>query len=266
MDYFALPALKIASAEILQDFYDFERKYPHKYFFEVYVPLILRRFFHYTWIPYKKRKARFLLETQQNRPHLLDIVTGAKPIYLLGTFQSYKYLESIKKNILADFSFKDIQLPEDLQKIMDEIKNTNSVAVHVRRGDYVTAKALWQNFGSICSLQYYRNAVEHLKTKFTDPKFYIFSNDPDWVKTNFTFLENYRFVDAAQVERADYYELFLMTQTKHNIIANSTFSWWGAYLNQNPLKTVIVPERWLGDDSITTDEICPPEWVRVSIK
>lgn len=86
-----------------------------------------------------------------------------------------------------------------------------------------------------------------------------------WIKTNFDFLDKYTIVDNSRYGNADYFDLFLMTKCKHNIIPNSTFSWWGAWLNQNQNKIIICPEKWNGLDFVYTDEICPPKWKRINI-
>jgi hypothetical protein len=180
-----------------------------------------------------------------------------------GWFQSYKYLNSIREIILSDFSFK-LDIPESIESVLNAIIDSNSVSLHVRRGDFIDSEDGFKMFGVICTHQYYVNAYAYLQTKYSDLCYFIFTNDVKWVKANFVFLKNYNIVDTSKENLSDYYDLFLMTRTKHNIIANSTFSWWGAWLNQNPSKIVIAPEKWLGDNSLTTDEICPPEWIRVS--
>jgi hypothetical protein len=201
-------------------------------------------------------------EAKDNKNFWLDGLPRNKPIYITGLFLSYKHLIPIKEILLSDFSFKK-DIPESVRKILDDIKSSNSASLHVRRGDFMDSEKTFKLFGSICTYQYYVNAYNYLQTKYSDLRYFIFTNDIEWVKANFTFLENYLIVDAHKENPPDYYDLFLMTQTKHNIIPNSTFSWWGAWLNQNPSKTVIVPDRWFGDNSRTTEEVCPPEWIRV---
>jgi hypothetical protein len=142
-----------------------------------------------------------------------------------------------------------------------EMQNCISVAIHVRRGDYVGDGEL-----DICSMSYYRNAIEYLKKKQSDLKFYVFSNDTEFCKINFFFLNNVVFVDTSKEDKSDYWDMFLMTQVKHLIIPNSTFSWWGAFLNANPQKIVIVPERYDAYNTYNTShELYPPEWVKLAV-
>jgi hypothetical protein len=214
-------------------------------------------------IPYELKNIHYS-ETKENRNFYLDgLPFYGKSIYMSGWFQSYKYLNSISGIILSDFSFK-FDIPKSIKNILHDIESSNSVSLHVRRCDFIDSEDGLKLFGAICTHQYYINAYNYLQLKYSDLRYFIFTDDIEWVKSNITFLENYFIVDTSSENPSDYYDLFLMTRTKHNIIANSTFSWWGAWLNQNPHKIVITPEKWLGDDSITTNEICPPEWIRMS--
>ena len=128
------------------------------------------------------------------------------------------------------------------------------------RGDYLegSAKGAW---GEVCTLYYYRRAMEYLKEKNRVSIVYFFSNDMQWVK------ENLMLKDAVYVEREmfdayeDWYDMYLMSLCKDNIIANSSFSWWGAWLNQNPDKVVIAPKVW--NNLCDYQDICPPDWVRI---
>jgi hypothetical protein len=97
-------------------------------------------------------------------------------------------------------------------------------------------------------------------------RYYIFSDDIEWVKGHFDFVGQYQVVDNSGYENSDYWDLYLMSKCKYNIIANSTFGWWSAWLNRNPEKIVVVPEKWNGYDFVFTDEICPPEWKMVAIQ
>jgi hypothetical protein len=117
--------------------------------------------------------------------------------------------------------------------------------------------------GFICTLEYYENAVDYITAYYPDAYFYIFSDDADWVRSNFRFLKDFFIVDTKKDIISDYYDMFLMSKCKHNIISNSTFSWWGAFLNRNSNKKVLVPMKFSNDLFITTDEICPPEWIRI---
>jgi hypothetical protein len=227
----------------------------------------LRHILKYAGIQYKLKNIHYQ-ETKENRGFYLGGVIPPlderKAVVMSIQVQSYTYMIPIRDILLSDFSFKQ-ELPKSIQKIREDMTNSNSVSLHIRRGDFIESEEQIKLFGSICIIQYYLNAINYLKNKYSDLRFFIFSNDIAWTETNFAFLENVFFVDTSKENPSDYYDLFLMTQTQHNIIANSTFSWWGAWLNQNPSKIVITPDRWLGNDWLLIDDICPPEWVRISI-
>jgi hypothetical protein len=179
--------------------------------------------------------------------------------YMVGRYQEYGYLKNMREQLLVDFEFTQ-KTPVPVQGVLDNINKEQSVSIHVRRGDYAGAKEF-----DVCSIEYYKNAIEYITSLKRNLRYYIFSDDTEWVKGHFDFIEEYQVIDNSACENTDYWDLYLMSKCKYNIIANSTFSWWGAWLNQNPEKIVIVPEKWNGYDYVLTDEICPPEWKRIAI-
>jgi hypothetical protein len=146
---------------------------------------------------------------------------------------------------------------------LESIQKGNSVSIQVRRGDFVGDDDL-----DICTMKYYSKAIKYLQERYSNLEFYLFSNDIHYLQTNFTFLDDSYIVDNSNEKHSDYFDLFLMTKTKHNIISNSSFGWWGAWLNQNPQKTVIVPEKWRGTDKYfaNPDFVYPPEWIKLPIE
>jgi hypothetical protein len=201
------------------------------------------------------KSTKHYVENQYNRSFYSAGITKDFDISMHGIFQSYKYTAEIRTILLKDFAFPEKGLPARIKQLLSKIQCANSVAVHVRRNDYVA-------LGTTCGLPYYRRAAAYLHERFKNLKFFVFSDDPAWVRDNFRFLSNCFIIDTSNTKKSDYYDLLLMTKAKHNIIANSSFSWWAAWLNQNPWKIVCVPDRWL-PPFLTTDEICPPEWVRI---
>jgi hypothetical protein len=179
--------------------------------------------------------------------------------YLTGRFQEYRYPQSIREQLMEDFAFKR-EVPEPVGAYLARITAARSVSIHIRRRDYSGSEEY-----DVCTLQYYKNAVRYMVTMVQDAVFFIFSDDLDWVAGNFTFLDDYTIVDTSRYENSGYFDLYLMAQCRHNIIPNSTFSFWGAWLNRNPDKIVVCPEKWNGLDLVYTDEICPPEWIRVGL-
>ena len=178
-------------------------------------------------------------------------------VYLDGYFQSEKYFSDIRTEILADFSL----LPGEADKIVglsQKIKTANSVSLHVRRGDYVSRPEA-NAFHGICSLDYYRAAIKIIKDRISEPHFFIFSDDLDWCRDNFSDLEKVEFVSGFSPAQ----DLILMSRCRHNIIANSSFSWWGAWLNQNTKNIVIAPQRWFSDQTIDISDRLPAAWLKI---
>lgn len=176
-----------------------------------------------------------------------------------GYWQSERYWNDIKEQIISDLQFNALD-NQTAKKLADEIANTEAVSLHIRRGDYLEEDVA-KIFGNICTLQYYENAINYILKKNKDVKFYVFSNDTQWVKENLK-LENAVYVsDILEPNTSDWNEMCLMSLCKHNIIANSTFSWWGAYLNTNKGKIVIAPKKW--SNISENKDICPKEWIRL---
>lgn len=180
--------------------------------------------------------------------------------YLEGFWACEKYFIVIKDIILKEFTLK--QKPDKRnENILDEIRKTNSISIHFRRGDYVLDKKT-QAYHGICSLDYYYKAVSIIVSKIRNPNFFVFSDDPEWVKNNFKLKYPMIVIDN-NTGKKDYEDLRLMSCCKHNIIANSAFGWWAAWLNKRKDKIVVAPKRWFRDSSINTKDIIPNSWIRI---
>jgi hypothetical protein len=179
--------------------------------------------------------------------------------YLYGYWQSEKYFQSIEEIIRSDFQFC---LPLDTRNALlaSEIQNTLSVSIHIRRGDYLsnyrTSKIM-----HVCDIGYYQKAIHYLSEQLKDPVFFIFSDDMMWVKKNLSVPGEIRFIDH-NFGKESYRDMQLMSLCKHNIIANSSFSWWGAWLNANPNKLVVAPRIWFVNNNDDRDLI-PEKWTRL---
>lgn len=179
--------------------------------------------------------------------------------YLSGYWQSEKYFLDYAKQIRKDFTFMRSMNVKNT-RLVNQISQENAVSLHVRRGDYVNNPKTTATHG-VCSLDYYRDAISYIADNVSQPKFYIFSDDMDWVKSNLKMEFSHQYVDYNKGAES-YNDMRLMSLCKHNIIANSSFSWWGAWLNGNPHKIVIAPKNWFSVSSDTTDLI-PNSWVRL---
>lgn len=181
-------------------------------------------------------------------------------VMLIGYWQCENYFAGIKEIIIEELTLKNRPDCRN-QEIADAMASSNSVALHVRRADYVNHAQTNLVHGT-CSLEYYKICTAKLAEKVDQPHYYIFSDDPEWVKENFSFLKHpVTFIDFNGPEK-DYEDLWLMSRCKHSIIANSTFSWWGAWLNRNPEKIVFAPFKWFNKKA-NTRELIPASWVRV---
>lgn len=185
----------------------------------------------------------------------------AKNSYFEGLWQSPKYFENIAEKIRKEFRLKR---EDELKKhpLYGEIVASNSVAVHVRRGDYIKnrryAKILY-----VCKQGYYRRAAEYMRSKLANPKFFVCSDDPKWVEQNLDLGGDFTLVKS----NSHFEDFFLMQSCKHNIISNSTFSWWSAWLNANPEKIVACPDRWFTEVSKNDGtSIEPDDWVKISTR
>jgi hypothetical protein len=180
--------------------------------------------------------------------------------YLDGYFQTEKYFLKYKKDLIALFQIKE-EPNAYYSEIIDVIKNKECVSIHIRRGDYVVSSEA-NSFHGLISLKYYKSAIDEIKSKIENPYFVIISDDIDWCKLEFSFLECL-FVENGRGN--DYEDLRLMKYCKHNIIANSSFSWWGAWLNENPDKIVIAPKQWFLNEQFQsqTEDLKPSSWIQL---
>ncbi len=182
------------------------------------------------------------------------------PVFLSGYWQSEKYFFHIADEIRATFSI-EIQELNNNYSILKEILNVPAVSLHIRRGDMVKNPEVAEKHGS-CNLTYYKKAMSLIEKEVQNPVYFVFSDDIDWCKENLE--SNYRIVYVTGNEGLEaYMDIQLMRQCSHHIIANSSFSWWGAWLNSSPNKIVIAPSKWFNHDDLNTDDLIPSSWIRI---
>lgn len=174
----------------------------------------------------------------------IDNLDPAKNTYITGYFLKEDYYADNLSELRKAFSFDISNIGEDNRRLLDEIRTCNSVSVHVRRGDYLTSGKA-QGFLSL-DMDYYRKAVEFIKERVKDPVFYLFSDDADFLRKNFSWLENTRIVSGNDGDRS-YIDMLLMSRCCHNITANSTFSEWAGLLNADKDALVIYPKAYIQD-------------------
>jgi hypothetical protein len=177
-----------------------------------------------------------------------------------GYWQSEKYFLDIR-DIITD-EFTPAELPTDMNlRLAEQISECNSVSLHVRRGDYV-ANPVTARYHGACGIEYYSRAIDEIKKRVALPHLFVFSDDPGWTAANLSADIPTTFIDHNGTSSCGE-DLNLMRLCGHNIIANSSFSWWGAWLNGNPGKTVIAPVQWFKEPGLNTKDLIPEGWLRI---
>lgn len=213
-----------------------------------------------------KRKIKSLFQAKQNikeeslafNPEALKLSGN---FYLEGYWQCEKYFSEIRNVLLKDFEIITPASNENQVLLTTLKKSNNNVSIHIRRGDYANDEKTRATHG-LCSLDYYYKAIDYIKEKLTDCHFYIFSDDPQWASDHLKIGENSTLVDFNNAT-TNYEDLRLMSHCNHHIIANSTFSWWGAWLNTSEQKLVIAPKKWFADATISSSDLIPSSWTRL---
>lgn len=187
-----------------------------------------------------------------------DFCPPARYGYFFGTWQSERYFVNLER-VMEAFRFREDLLNDktvDLAKLLG--KEDVTVSVHIRRGDYLSV-TFASGFGNCCPIEYYQRAIDYMKQRFGNIQFFVFSDDMAWVKENLA-LDNATYVNWNSGADS-WQDMYLMSKCKHNIIANSTFSWWGAWLNSHYDKIVVAPKRWWS--TIEHDDVVPESWIRL---
>ncbi|MFA6922783.1 MAG: alpha-1,2-fucosyltransferase [Bacteroidales bacterium] len=180
-------------------------------------------------------------------------------IYLDGFWQSEKYFFQIKNIIQKEFTLKYANdFNKNFEHILNKTETLNSVAVHVRRGDYVNSKFGQNNYRNIHSEGYYKKAFEIISKKTSAPVYFMFSDDIEWCKNEFKKIKDLIFIESHKPHE----DLILMSLCKHQITANSSFSWWAAWLNNNPYKTIIATDKWFYNNWNTINLISE-NWTKI---
>lgn len=184
-----------------------------------------------------------------------------RPAYLNGYFQSYKYYLKQESFVKSLFQFPLEKLDQKNNLLLETIRNSVSISVHIRRGDYLALQV--SGTYEVCSTDYYSKAVHQLTSKYSNATVVFFSDDMDWVKETFGSMVHDKIFVESNTGKKSWIDLSLMSNCHHNIIANSSFSWWAAWLNPNPNKEIIAPAKWFMDREKQTNDLLPPEWIQL---
>lgn len=190
-----------------------------------------------------------------------DILLKAeKNTYLVGWWQTEKYFSDIRTSLLNDFTIKKPLENKNLE-FANKIKSSESVSLHIRRGDYVSNPSALAHHG-VCGLDYYANAIDAISKKIQNPVLFIFSDDIQWSKENLKTSLQVIYIENNSEDNS-YEDLRLMSLCRHHIIANSSFSWWGAWLNTNESKFVIAPAKWFSNPKMNYIDVVPSNWIKL---
>lgn len=205
------------------------------------------------------RKKGFIKESfYQFDKNILAIKTDC---YLVGYWQSEKYFKDIEEIIRDDFRFISKNTAENAE-ITDKINLANSVSIHLRGMDFVKKDKIRKRH-YICDHEYYKRCIDYIVTKLKDPIFFIFSDDIEWAQEFLKIELPHFFIKGNSWNKNQHEDLRMMSLCKHNIIANSSFSWWAAWLNENKQKIVLAPKRWVNDQIIDTKDLIPEKWIKM---
>jgi len=181
-------------------------------------------------------------------------------VYLEGYWQSEKYFSDIQTIIRNEFSLR-APLSSESMETADLISSHESVSLHVRRGDYVSNTIANHHHG-VCSMEYYDRSIQYISGHVKNPHFFVFSDDPQWCGQNLHIPFHTSFIDHNGPDKG-HEDIYLMSLCRHHIIANSSFSWWGAWLDPRPGKVVIAPKQWFAQEHSAARDTIPPRWITI---
>lgn len=201
---------------------------------------------------YLTGKKKYIKEKQYDfNPHILQTTDG----FLNGYWQSEQYFESVGSKIREQICFQNTDT-ETIRNRETQIAQSNSVSIHVRMGDYLQQSEI---YGNICTKEYYQKAIQYISERVENPVFYVFSDEPEKAAEMLADYEFYAITENSGVD--SYKDMYLMSCCKHHIIANSTFSWWGAWLDKKPDKIVVTPSKW--NQMCQKNDICCKGWIMI---
>ena len=188
-----------------------------------------------------------------------DIELVKDNTFLYGYFQTERYFENHRSELLKSFMLNN-QIDKINISLIDKIKSENAISIHIRRGDYLNSP-----FELLDIQGYYMKAIELIQDRVEKPSFYIFTNDYLWAEENFASLNIKKIIVNINKNDQSFIDMILMSNCKHNICANSSFSWWGAWLNTNPEKIVIAPKRWFKNTDYVKSifDLLPKSWLTI---
>ena len=217
-----------------------------------------------SWRSRLSRMVPSLLPTRtfrEQQPYTFDpkVFDQTRAMLFDGYWQSARYFEGVQEEVRNAYHFVAPLAPEHASRA-DHMRSSISVSLHVRRGDYTTHSGA-QHYFITCPMEYYVRAMDHILGRFPTAEFHVFSDEPKWARQHLRSRAPIHFTESGPEEDGPR-DMHLMSLCQHHILANSSFSWWAAWLNPSLSKIVVAPTRWLRDPSIPTPDLLPPDWVR----
>jgi hypothetical protein len=214
----------------------------------------------YNKIAWQFKKHRLIIE--EDRKFNAKLLKLGKDICLVGSYQCEQYFSENSTTIKSLYKFRQAILPQTAA-LSRRMESSNSVAVHVRRGDYVSSPLYSKMIGAL-AIEYYDGAVELIQKNIVNPEFFVFSDDISWCRAAFgKYQLPFTYVDYKHDASTAANDLQLMTLNKHFIISNSSYAWWGAWLGESKNSIVIGPNKWFNDQSINGTDIVPKIWIKI---
>lgn len=248
---FKLGQMNISCADVAEDQSSIIELYKNKYLNKVLRKIDIRI------LPCGRGK-KYLLETRSDIiPEFFSISQSS--IYMDGYYQSEEYFDTYKKELIGQFT-PNYPSEQEYEDVLSKVSNCKSVAVHVRRGDFLSAQNDSNPNHYLLGKRYYQNALKYVNEHLENPVFFWFSDDINWVKKNFGEKENFHFV-SLHTQHADIDEMMLMKNCKHIVAANSTFSWWASWLNSNEDALHICPAKRYGNL-----HMIPENWIKIAVE
>ena len=221
---------------------------------------LLGRDLHEALVPFHRKK---YIRLRDFEPFREKYRTLGGNVYLEGYWTDERYFRDMSHELRSEFTLRG-ELSPYHRRMSEAIAGSESVSVHVRRGDYVTHDRFRPIF-DICNREYYAKAIDEIVRTVPDPRFFVFSDDIEWARRHLRTGHDTAYVSQADGDSPDE-ELVLMSLCRHNIIANSTFSWWGAWLNRNEGKRVVAPGKWFNIPGRNGGECVPASWTKIEIE
>lgn len=211
------------------------------------------------WAPYLGSLLPLLTIRERGVAYNQSVEAAPPDSYLFGFWQSEKYFKDIREDLLRELQPIAPPSARDVV-VIDQMRECTAIGVHVRRGDYVTLNSAAAYHG-VCSLDYYQRAITHVASRVDNPGLFIFSDDPDWTRENLRTPHRTHYI-AHNAPQDAFQDVRLMSHCRHHVIANSSFSWWGAWLADAQNQIVVAPEKWFQADRPTPD-LLPSHWTRL---